>query len=67
MQLRHETLTSRHATLKAKQENINALKARLEDFKGMPADLGAAHQLYAETYGKLQEATRQFDEGVAQL
>ena len=67
MQLRHEALTSRHTALAAKQEDIAALKSRLGYFEGMPADLGAAHQLYEETYAKLQEATKQFDEGMAQL
>ena len=67
MQLHHESLASRHSALAAKQERIAALQARLEKYKGMPADLGAAHQLYADTSAKLQEATKQFDDGMAQL
>ena len=67
MQLRHESLKARHSALVAVQERTKALQSRLKMFKGVPADLEAAQQLYEETYQKLQEATKLFDDGVAQL
>lgn len=67
MQLRHEKLKERQEALCAKQERAAALQARLEEYKGMPPDLDAARELYREKAQQLQETSKQFEDGLAQL
>jgi len=67
MQLRHEALAERSAALAAKHAEIEQLQQKLGFFKDLPADSEAAEQIYAQKHGRMLEATKQFENGLAQL
>ena len=67
MQLRHEALAERSAALAATHAEIERLQQRLAFFKDLPADRVAAEQIYSQKHAQMLEATRQFENGLAEL
>ena len=57
----------RATKLSAKQAHNAALQKRLAFFMDLPPDMEAARQVYAQKFELIQTATKQFEEGLAQL
>lgn len=67
LQLSHDSLSARSARLAEEQKAVVALKEKLRFYRDLPPDVDAANQVFAAKLQQMQAATKQFEEGLAQL